>query len=401
MRAKPDPAGRTVTTLLVLLTALGPLSTDLYLPSLPAMREAFGTDVPTIQLTLSVYMVAFAAGQLIYGPLSDRFGRRGPLLAGTALYFGASFLCMVAPTVEFLIAARLLQGIGGCAGQVIARAVVRDVHGRAGSGPVLARIAAAMGLAPAIAPAIGGIVTDAFGWAACFWLLSAVGAAALVGVALLLRETNTERAAEPAGPARIARNYGQLLRHRQFTGFALAATASYSGLFAWISGSSYVFIDVFALPPDLYGFCFASIVVGFILGARIAGWLTVGPVRAVLIGAGINAGAGAVMLAALLAGVVTIPTVLVPMILYMVGMGIVLPSAQAGAIGPFPRRAGAASSLIGFVQYALAAFTGLAVGHGFDDTALPMAAAIAASGLVALLAHALIIRGAPDPVEAS
>lgn len=404
---RPDPAGRTVTALLVVLTALGPLSTDLYLPSLPAMRQSFATDVPTIQLTLSVYMIAFAAGQLIWGPLSDRYGRRGPLLVGGALYLGASILCMAAPTVEFLIAARLVQGIGGCAGQVVARAVVRDVHGRTGARRVLAAIAAAMGFAPAIAPAIGGLLTDAFGWSACFWVLSLVGAAALLGVGLLLRETNAARGtgARGIGPGRIAAGYLALLRQRQFTGFALAATASYSGLFAWISGSSHVFIGLLDVSPSLYGLCFSSVVVGFILGARIAGRLPMEPGRAVLLGAVVNAAGGGVMLAVLLADKAGVATILAPMILYMVGMGIVLPNAQAGAIGPFPRHAGAASSLIGFVQYGFAALVGLGVGHGFEggasSMAVVMAGAIAACGAGAVLAHLAIIRGAPEPVEAA
>ena len=397
--ARPDPAGRSVTLLLVLLTALGPISTDLYLPSLPAMRDAFAVDTGAIQLTLSVYMVAFAAAQLIYGPLSDRFGRRGPLIAGTALYFAASILCLVAPSIEWLILGRFLQGVGGCAGQVIARAVVRDVHGRERAGPVLAKIAFAMGFAPAVGPAIGGMLTDAFGWQACFWALSLAGGAALVGVFALLEETNRHPDPDPAGPVRMARTFASLLRHRQFTGYALAATFSYAGLFAWISGSSFVFIEIFGLAPDLYGYCFASVVVGFMTGAQIASRLTVGPVRAVRIGAAVNAFGGLAMLGVVLGGYAGVATILAPMILYMIGMGIVLPSAQAGAVGPFPRRAGAASSLIGAAQYGVAAFVGLAVGHGFNLTPLPMTLGIAGSGVAAFVAWAWLIRGAPDPAE--
>ncbi|MEQ8602844.1 MAG: multidrug effflux MFS transporter [Marivibrio sp.] len=397
MSPRRDPSGRSVTLLLVLLTALGPISTDLYLPSLPAMQRAFDAETGAIQLTLSVYMIAFAAAQLIYGPLSDRFGRRGPLLAGTGLYVAASILCLVAPSIEWLILGRFLQGVGGCAGQVIARAVVRDVHGRERAGPVLAKIAFAMGFAPAVGPAIGGLLTDAFGWQACFWALTLAGAAALLGSILLLEETNRHPDPDPAGARRMVRIFASLLRHRQFSGFALAATFSYAGLFAWISGSSFVFIEIFGLAPDLYGYCFASVVIGFMAGAQIASRLSVGPVRAVMIGAAVNAAAGLAMLGLVLAGQAAILTILIPMILYMVGMGIVLPSAQAGAVGPFPRRAGAASSLIGAAQYGVAAFVGLAVGHGFDLTPLPMTLGIAGSGAAALIAWLWLIRGAPDP----
>jgi DHA1 family bicyclomycin/chloramphenicol resistance-like MFS transporter len=225
------------------------------------------------------------------------------------------------------------------------------------------------------------------------------GGFALLGTALLLRETNHTRANQALGPRALAKTFAGLLRHRQFTGFALAATASYSGLFAWISGSSFVFIEVFGLAPDVYGYCFASIVVGFMIGAQIASRLSVGPVRAVAIGATLNLIGGAAMLIAVAGGFATIATVLAPMILYMVGMGIVLPSAQAGAIGPFPRQAGAASSLVGTAQYGLAAFTGLAVGHGFDLSALPMALGVGLSGAAAVIVYLWLIRGAPDPAE--
>lgn len=396
---RPDPTSISVLSLMVLLVALGPISTDLYLPALPAIRDHFGADVGGVQLTLSIYLIAFAASQILYGPLSDRFGRRVPLLVGTGIYFAASVACMVAPTLEALIVARFFQALGGCSGQVIVRAVVRDVHGRDKAGPVLAKIAAAMGLAPAIGPVLGGVLTDLFGWQACFAVLSAAGGLALLGSAFLLEETNLHKDPSATQPGRIARNLGGLLQHRLFVGHALAATASYAGLFAFISGSSFVFIEVLGLEPEEYGFCFSAAVIGFIAGARIAGRLTRGPDRSVLLGATINAGAGLAMVVFLLAGFETVATVLGPMVVYMIGMGIVLPHAQGGAVGPFPRKAGMASALFGFMQYGAAAFVGLYVGHAFDLTALPMAVAIAASGLAALAAHVLIIRGAPDPQE--
>ena len=379
--------------LLVVLVALGPISTDLYLPALPGIRDHFGADVAGVQLTLSVYLVAFAASQILYGPLSDRFGRKPPLILGLAIYLAASVACILAPTLEWLIAARFFQALGGCSGQVIVRAVVRDVHGRERAGPTLAKIAAAMGLAPAIGPVLGGFLTDLFGWEACFIVLSAVGALALLGSLSILRETNRLKDPDATRPTRLARNFATLLRHRGFVGYAMAATASYCGLFAFISGSSFVFIEVLDLTPQQYGFCFSAIVVGFIAGARIAGRLSTGPSIAVAWGAAINAASGIAMVGFLLAGIESTASVLLPMIVYMLGMGIVLPHAQSGAIGPFPEKAGLASALVGVLQYGFAAIVGVWVGHAFDITAMPMALAIAASGLAALAFHAFLIRG--------
>lgn len=375
----PDPSGLAVTSLLVLMVAIGPISTDLYLPALPGIQAAFETDVASVQLTLSVYLVAFAFSQLIYGPLSDRFGRRPVILGGMALYFSASILCIFAPSMEVLIAARFLQAVGGCSSQVIVRAVVRDVHGPEKAGPTLAKIAAAMGIAPLAGPIIGGYLTDIFDWRACFVALSAAGGAALIGGYFMLGETNERRDPTATRPGRIFGNLTEMARNPAYVGYTLAAAGSYSGLFAFISGSSFVFIEVLGLAPTLYSYCFSAGVVGFMVGARIAARIRVRN-KALGWGASINLISGAAMILILLAGTQTVATVLIPMVIYMVGMGLVLPHAQAGAVAPYPDKAGAASALFGTTQYAAAAGVGLLVGHGFDGSAQPMAWAIALSG---------------------
>ncbi len=399
MRPLADPAGGAATALLVLIVAVGPISTDLYLPALPGIQAAFGTDVATVQLTLSVYLIAFAFSQLIYGPLSDRFGRRPVILAGLALYFVASVLCILAPTVEVLIGARFLQAVGGCAGQVIVRAIVRDVHGPDGAGKVLAKIAAAMGIAPLIGPVLGGYLTDAFGWQACFVALSTAGGLALLGGALMLTETNRMRDPAATAPGRILRNIGSLTVDPRFISYSLCAAGSYSGLFAFISGSSFVFITVLGLEPTQFSYCFSSAVLGFIIGARTASRMN-DRRRAVGIGASLNALGGLAMLLFLLAGVESVVTVLAPMVVFAIGMGIVLPHAQAGAVAPYPEKAGTASALYGTFQYAIASGVGLLVGHGFDGSALPMAWAVALSGVITFACFAALLwRG--NPVRAA
>jgi len=381
--------------LLIGFVALGPISTDLYLPSLPGITRALATDVATVQLTLSLFLVGFAACQLLYGPVSDRFGRRPVLLAGLALYLVATVACMLATTVEALIAARVLQAMGAAAGPVLGRAMVRDCYARDQAARVLAHVGTAMGLAPAIGPILGGFVEVWFGWRGNFALLGLFAAVVLAGAALRLEETN--RALNPLalGPRRIASTYLGLLRNRRFLGYAMLAAAGYSGLFAFISGSSHVLIAVVGLTPDLYGVCFAAFVVGYMTGTTIAGRAAgrVALDRMIAVGAAIAALAGLAMALAAWMLPATVASVVGPAVLYMVGVGIVFPNATAAAMAPFPHQAGAASALVGFLQMGIAAGVGLAVGHAFDGSAVPMATAIGLAGLALVLVRWTVLRG--------
>jgi MFS transporter, DHA1 family, multidrug resistance protein len=395
MITRPDPRGVVITTLLVLMVATGPISTDLYLPALPGLQGYFGASAATVQLTLSVYLGAFAVSQLIYGPLSDRFGRRTVVAAGMGLYTLASLACILAPTIEWLIAARFVQALGGCSGGVIARAIVRDVHGAQGAAKVLAKIAAAMGLAPMIGPVLGGFLTNLFGWQACFIVLTCAGGIALFGALFVLQETNAALDSTALSPRQIMRNMGTLLRDPNYMGYALTASGSYAGAFAFISGSSFVFIQVLGVSVQGFGFCFAAGVAGYILGAQIASRLP-GGVRTVGWGAVLNIVFGLAMVMLILIGIETVATVLIPMVLYMIGMGIILPHAQAGAVGPYPRMAGTASALFGTMQYSIAALLGIAVGQGFSlaggVTPLPMAFGIAGAGFFTFMCYLILLR---------
>jgi len=400
------PNGLPVTALLTALVALGPLSTDLYLPSLPGMARSFAAPVAEIQLTLSVFLVGLALGQLAYGPLSDRFGRRPVLLVGLALYGLASLACLLAPGIGLLIVLRFLQALGACAGPVICRAVVRDVHGRDGAARIYAYMGAAMALAPTLGPILGGFLELWFGWRAAFAVMTLYGAAGLAIVALALPETNQAPDLHAALPRHMLSNYVSLLRHRPYLGYVLCCTFAYGGIFAFISGSSFVLVERIGLPPSAYGFCFAAVVLGYVVGTLGAGRLTrrLGVDRLIRAGGAIAAVSGLAMAGlawnvaagSRIAGALSI---VLPMLVYMIGIGLILPSALAGAIGPFPRRAGAASALLGFTQMATAAALGGIIGLLHDGTARPMVGAIALAAFVVLLAHRFLARagGAASP----
>lgn len=393
----PRPDSLAVRVLLTALVAFGPLSTDLYLPSLPTLVTVFGTDIVTVQLTLSVFLVGFAAAQLIYGPLSDRFGRRPALVGGISIYLAASVACALAASIDQLIVARVFQAVGACCGPVVARAVVRDVFGRDRAATVLAYMSMAMSVAPAVGPVFGGLLTELFGWRANFVTLALIAVAVLAATLLLLRETNAHLDEEALKPARLFGNYLRLLRNRVYVGYMLTVACSYSGIFSFISGSSFVLIGRLKLSPAEYGLSFGAVVLGYMTGTFIAGRVSqrLGIDRMVRLGTLVSVAGGLAGLALAIADVASVPAVVGPMFVFILGTGLTLPNAMAGAVGPYPTMAGLASALLGFVQMTVAAVIGVGVGHFHDGTALPMMAAVALVGLGAAAAYrSLAAKGA-------
>lgn len=380
MRLKPHSV-RT-TALIVALVATGPLSTDMYLPALPEIRAAFDADTAAVQLTLSIFLAGLAVAQLVLGPLSDRFGRRPVLIGGMALYAFSSAACVFAPTIEWLMAARFVQAVGVCAGGVVGRAVVRDIHGRIGAARMLAHVSTAIAVAPLVAPLIGGHLAVSFGWASIFWAMAAIGVFVFAATALLLPETNNQRNADALNPGRFAANYRTLLASANFRAYLFATAFCFSGLFAFISGSSFVLIDTLKMAPDHFGFAFGFVVVGFMVGSHLGGrWVKrLGIERLVALGGRIAMGTGVLALGLSLIGPVTIFSVIMPAALFMVSVGLILPSAMAGAISPYPGMAGTASALVGFVQMMMAAGAGALVGVIHDGTPVPMMGVMAVCG---------------------
>jgi DHA1 family bicyclomycin/chloramphenicol resistance-like MFS transporter len=388
--------------LLAGLIALGPLSTDLYLPALPAIAAAFSTDAAGVQWTLSGFLLVFAPSQLIYGPVADRFGRRPAMLWGLGLFLAGTAACAAAQSLPALVAARLLQAVGACAGPVVARAVVRDTVPAEHAPAVFATMAGLMSLAPAIGPILGGVVTALSGWRANFVLLALVALVLLWLVLRRLGETALVLDRDALSPVTLGRVYAGLARDRGFIGHAAVATASYTGLFCFISGSSHVIQTGLGYGPEVYGVVFAAAVVGYIAGSlfvrRASGRLP--PRRMMQAGSLWCVVFGWSGPAALAVGGPSLATVALPLILYMLGFAVTQPNAQAGAISPFPLLAGRASALLGFLQWSIAALAGLALGLVLDSEGWAMAFGIAASGTAAALAVALLPE-APGPQRAS
>lgn len=403
MPPKPDPRSLPVAILLTALVAFGPISTDLYLPSLPDMTRAFGTDVSQVQLTLSVFIYGFACGMLVYGPLSDRLGRKPVLVGGVVIYFVASIACLLAPTIEALVVARFFQAVGACSGPVIGRAIVRDVYSRQEGAKMLSYMASAMAIAPAVGPILGGWLHATLGWQANFGALAVFGLIVLAGTVLMLSETNAHKDPLATVPARVLGNYLTLLRTRVFIGYTLVVGLAFGGLFSFISGSSFVLIDVLGVPPRFFGFAFAAVVVGYMSGAFSSARLTMrfGIDRVLRVGTSLAALSGLTVAGLAVAGVSTVAAVIGPMAVYFFACALVIPNGTAGAIGPFPTKAGAVSALLGFLQMALGATAGFLVGLLHDGSTLPMTGTIALMGTASLVAYWTLVRGAPDDVEES
>ncbi|MBI3992147.1 MAG: multidrug effflux MFS transporter, partial [Candidatus Lambdaproteobacteria bacterium] len=396
LRPRLAPDGLPMGILLTSLVALTPFAIDMFLPSMPAMAVGFGVPPVQVQLAVTLFLLSYAFSHLVYGPLSDRYGRRGVLLGGLGVFTLAGLVCAATTSIHMLIAARVLQGFAAGAAPVIARAVVRDVYEPQRGARVFAHMATAVALAPTLAPIVGGFLQVWVGWRSVFFALAGLGALVLGAGWLGLPETNRFRDPDALRPGRMLRNFRALATHRAFMGYALVLALVFGGQFTFISGSSFVLIDLIGVSPDVYGFCFGLVAFGFMTGAFLTGRLTGrwGVDRMILTGGAVSGGAGVALAAlgwlGLAPGFWGVAGIVAPMYLYAVGGGMIMPSAMAGAIGPFPRMAGLASALAGFMQMIVAAGYSMAVGALYDGTAVPMTLGIGIAGVGALLVFMLI-----------
>ena len=374
-----------LTALLALLTALGPLSTDLYLPSLPSIASGFQSTTAAAQTTLSAFLFGFALGQIFHGPLSDRLGRKPVLLAGMVLFIIASFACAYAPTMDLLIAGRFLQALGASGPIVLGRAIVRDLYEGPRAGRELSRMGTVMGIVPALAPIVGGVIETHYGWRFSFTAMLIFGV--LLGIVVIfgLPETLRGKTTEPLSLRSILTDYIQLLKNPRYRFYVSLSALSYGGLFAFISGSSFVLQIHYGLDAMLFGISFGLVVLGYISGTLLAARLVVkiGIDRTIGYGTAALATGGTVMLLAFFLGPVSPFAILAPMMIYTLGVGLVMPQSMAGAMSPFPDRAGAASSMLGLMQMVFAAFGGLLLGHLLEFGAWPLPAMIATLGIAA------------------
>jgi DHA1 family bicyclomycin/chloramphenicol resistance-like MFS transporter len=381
------PGSLALTLLLAMLAGLGPLSVDMYLASLPSIGRLLDAPTSQVQLTISAYLVGFACAQVFYGPLSDRHGRRPVLLAALGIYLLATVACALSFSIEMLIGARFVQALGGSGASVLARTIVRDMYEGTRVGRELARMASIMALAPLVAPLIGGVLQTAFGWRSNFVLLFLFDAAALTMVWFLLPETLRQRAPEPVSVGSTLRTYRRFLADTGFVIHLGIATCCLCGLFAWISSAAFVLQDIYGLSALAFGVAFAVGSSGYMVGTSIAARFVMrwGSGRTMGLGTAAMALSGLVMAVLLACTPFGAWGVIAAIGLYTIGMGLTLAQAQAGALLPYPNRAGAASSLLGFVTQTLSAIVGAILGHTLGLTAWPLAIAMLLAGGLSLL----------------
>ena len=360
------------------LTAIAPMSIDMYLPAFPALQATFATDAAAVQRTLSVFFIGLALGQLFYGPLSDRYGRRRPLLAGLTLYTVASAGCALAGSIPQLMCWRLLQALGGCAGVVMARAVVRDVFGPREAARVLSSLMLVMGVAPILAPMVGGWVLAHAGWRALFGILVAFGALTWVAVARGLPDTAPAARATTLTVGSAAAAFARVARHARFRRFAGAGALAQCVLFAYIAGAPFLYMQVLGLSPTGFAAMFGLNSLGLIAASQINRTLLTRETAGVVLSRALVLQILAATLFATLAWAVLPGLVRLagPVWLVVLLLGFVLPNTTALALAPFDRDAGTASALLGSLQYGTSGLATLVVSAAFDGTLRPMAVAI-------------------------
>jgi DHA1 family bicyclomycin/chloramphenicol resistance-like MFS transporter len=399
--ATPLPSQRTLILLVGALSAFGPLSIDMYLPGLPELRADFGVGASQTQLTLSACLLGLASGQLLAGPMSDAFGRRRPLMLGVGLYAVASLLCAVAPTIQALIAFRFVQGFAGAAGIVIARSVVRDLYSGVAAARFFSLLLLVSGLAPILAPLLGGQLLRVVSWRGVFVALALIGAALVAATATFLRETHPPEHRQSAGARSILRTFRLLAADRSFVGYALSGGLASAALFSYISGSPFVLQEIYGVSQQSFSFIFAAIAAGYVTCGQINGRLVgrVAPKTLLRIGlCGMASGGGAFLLMVAIGGSggVGLAGIIPTLVVLVASLGFILPNSTALALADHPRTAGSASALIGLLQYAVGATAAPQVGIAGEETALPMAIVVATAATSALLVFLLFTRPRPS-----
>nr|WP_185961561.1 multidrug effflux MFS transporter [Telmatospirillum sp. J64-1] len=367
------------------------------MPSMPGLQTAFSTDYGTVQLTLTLFLAGMAVAQLVHGPLSDRFGRRPVLLWGLALCLAASLAGAVAAGIGMLVLARVVQAVGGSAGMVVGRVILRDLYSRDKAASMLAYVTMAMVVMPMIAPAVGGFLDEWFGWRASFLAVAALSAAVLAITALTVGETNHNRQSLP-GLAPMLASYGMLLRKPAFCFYSAQLGFSTAVFFSFLGGAPYVMLELMGRPPSEYGLYFALSALGYMLGNFVAGrrssqW---GNWRMIGIGTTCTLVGGLLLFAQMAAGLLTPLGMFIAMAVITCGNGMSLPNGLAGAVSVEPRAAGAASGLAGFLQMALGAVASLWVGHLLKDTAWPLVLFMLGAAILAFLSWLLSPKEEPN-----
>ena len=380
--------------LLSALHAFAALATDMYLPAMPTLEQVFHASTADVQRTLAIFFLGFACGQSLWGPITDRYGRRRPLYFSLTLFFATSAGCALAPNIQVLILLRLVQAVSACGGAVIARAMVRDLFPPEETRKAFSTLIMFNATAPAVAPLIGGVLLAWLGWASIFWALAAASAVAMVWMHVLLPESLHPSAVQPLHLGNVFRNYGVLLRDRTFLGASLATGVAGAGLFVYITGSPYVFMEFYKLSPQRFGLLFGANAAGLVLVSNIGSRVMhrYSAVQILRAANGIQCISSLVLLVAAVtrAGVVA---TWAPLFCYVACIGLTFPNGSALAMAKHANMAGVASALLGTNQFGLAAIATTILGAIPNDSPVPMAVIIAICGCAAVAINFVALRG--------
>jgi MFS transporter, DHA1 family, multidrug resistance protein len=380
--------------LLGLLPMLLPISVDGSLPAMPEIADYFKTSTASVQYSLSAVIMGIAVGQLIYGPLSDRFGRKPVIIVGVLLYVAIAAACANATSIEALIGLRFLQGFFACSGIIVARAVIRDLFDREAAARLFALMMGIHGIMPTIAPGVSGWLTQEYGWRTVFWVMAGFGLFTVLTVIFGLAESNKQRNPDAVHPAVLFRNYRAILRTRAFRSNATCACFMYGALMAYFAGAPVGLIQYLGLSPVEFGVAMAVPIVFYIVAqisvARVVH--RIGVDLMIRVGVALAAIAGIGMLAFVLSGNINVYTLMGPVVLVLISLAFIIPGTTAGAMSPFSDMAGAASSLLGFIQFLAAAVSTTMIGLLNDGTPLPMAATLCVCTICAGLSYLFLVR---------
>ena len=382
--------------LLGVLIALPALGTDLFVPALPVLAQSLAVEAGAAQFTLTTYFVGLAAGMLLWGPLSDRYGRKPVLCAGLLAMLAASLVAACVDSVGAVAGARLVQGLAMSSGAVVARTIVRDLHAHEQAARLLASMTIVFSIVPIAAPLAGAALAANAGWRAIFWCFAAVAAALVLATMAGLHETApSER--RSMHPADIARTFRLILGERRFVAPFLLVLCAHLGILAWVSSSAFVLVRGFGVSTAGYGFAFAAVMLGQITGAWASSRLVlrVGIAQLLRLGAALMLAAGAAATTLAWAGADHWAAVVLPFLVFLFGTALIVPNATAAALSPFPGSAGAASSLIGAVGFTVGALLSMALGIAFDGTARPMTSVAGVAGAAAFVLHRVLVHGKP------
>jgi MFS transporter, DHA1 family, multidrug resistance protein len=377
------------------LSAIAPLSIDIYLPALPMLRQALAADEAQTLFTLSAFFIGFGVGQLLLGPLSDRFGRKRPLIAGLAIYIVASIACALATSMSDVVLWRFVQAFGGSVVPTVVQAMVRDLYDRNQSARILSLNMLVTASAPIVAPLIGGQVLLWFDWRAIFWVLVGFGLISLFA-AFALPETLGSSRRNEAHPLAMVLGYFELFHSVRYLGYVACSTLYFCCLFAFIAGSPFVYIEYFGVPPQYYGFLFGVNVLGMIASTFINSRVVVqhGGDRLLRMACVIGAAGGLILLATGLSGAGGIIGLALPLFVVLSLLTVVASNAISGALSVFPSQAGAAAALAGALQFGAGALVSAVVGWSADGTPRPMIIIICVGAVAALVANLFLIRSA-------